>query len=124
MYILSFLSCILALCTTFPQAHAEEVSTPFETPEEMGVEDEKIYLDTDDLFFNDHQLFLRLDQNQYIEIPFLFSDESGCWTTAQSLHRPSITVNVLSKCRFCGHLYCIKCSNPDCSSNKKPASTP
>jgi hypothetical protein len=73
---------------------------------------DRIYLSSENLYPTSNGIFLDLNGNEYIHLPLLQSDNSGCWIRAEK-------IKILNDCPFCGRPYFIKCKNPSCPSNKK-----
>lgn len=77
----------------------------------VGYSGEKIYLNPAKIIPSSQGLFLNLKDQEYVALPMLYSDESGCYITP--------TISVPSICPNCKGEYIAKCHNPDCSGKQK-----
>lgn len=79
------------------------------------------YLQEKHLVPTDRGLLLILDDDNFIFIPKLMSDEAGCYIELASdnsfLFQNDISrgnVQIFNNCPGCGQQYFIRCKNPDC----------
>lgn len=75
---------------------------------------DKIYLNSENLYPTNEGLLLDLNGGEYILIPALQSDNTGCWVPIT--HK---NIEILNKCPLCGRRYFVRCKNPECPSNKQ-----
>ena len=80
--------------------------------QEYDYDRDRIYLRSKSLYPTSDGLFLDLNGNEYIHLPLLQSDNSGCWILAER-------IKILNDCPFCGRPYFVRCTNKDCPNNKK-----
>lgn len=71
----------------------------------VGCTEDRIYLNPDRLFPTEQGLYLNLNDADYVLLPTLNSDESGCYVPC---------INIFNKCPGCKQEYFIVCKNPDC----------
>jgi len=75
--------------------------------------EDRVYLNAENLYPTNDGMFLDLDGHNYVELISLQSDGHGC-----SVPNLSRNVSIYKNCRLCGELYLIRCKNPNCPSNK------
>jgi len=74
---------------------------------------DKIYLNAENIYPTDEGMFLDLDGYNSIALVGLHSDSQGCWVP--NVYRD---VGIFKKCPLCGKKYFVVCTNPECPSNK------
>ncbi|MDN3507154.1 MAG: hypothetical protein P0S96_07995 [Simkaniaceae bacterium] len=75
---------------------------------------EKVYIDAERIFPSNEGLYLRLDSENFISLPYLRADTEGCYL--------AISTKVTLPCRFCGTervSSAIPCPNKECPSRKE-----
>lgn len=78
-----------------------------------GCIDNKVYLNPEKIIPSDQGLFLNVQNEHYLHLPMIYSDEYGCYITPMLSLRPS------RDCPNCGQSYIGRCRNPDCPGNAK-----
>ncbi len=71
----------------------------------VGYSEDRIYLNPNRIFPTEQGLYLNLNDADYVLLPTLNSDESGCYVPC---------INIFNKCPACKQEYFIVCRNPDC----------
>lgn len=66
---------------------------------------DKLYLNPDRIFPTEQGIYLNLNDEDYVLLPTLNSDNSGCYVPC---------VQILNKCPGCGYDYFVSCTRPDC----------
>ncbi len=79
----------------------------------LGRIGEKVYLNPEKIIPSDQGLFLNLQNENYLPLQMIYSDENGCYIT------PMLSMKTTNTCPNCGQEYTARCRNPDCSGNKK-----
>jgi len=70
-----------------------------------GYSEDRVYLNPNRIFPTEEGVYLNLNDVDYILIPTLNSDSSGCYIPC---------VDVFNYCPGCGHKYFVSCSRPEC----------
>ncbi len=74
----------------------------------LGCVEDRVYLNPEKIIPSDRGLFLDVQNENYVPLPMIFSDESGCYI------RPVFDTSIYNKCPGCGESYFITCKNSDC----------
>lgn len=108
--------CMVVTCCAHESNHAlveEIVANASECIVE--VVDDKIYVNPARLFPTENGLFLHTRRDHYVAVPFLCSDEHGCYISV------GLDAKITKPCPHCGRERisgAFKCRNPDCPSNR------
>lgn len=70
-----------------------------------GYFEDKLYLNPDRIFPTEQGIYLNLNDEDYVLLPTLNSDNSGCYLPC---------VQILNTCPGCGYEYFVSCTRPDC----------
>jgi len=107
---------LLLCCFCYANHHASqsEILTIKESwVREMN--EDKLYVYSEQIYPSDQGIFLHVGNDQFIEIPTLYSDANGCYVLARS-------IKITKPCPLCGFERlsgAFPCKNPECPSNKK-----
>jgi hypothetical protein len=70
-----------------------------------GYSEDRLYLNPNRIFPTEQGIYLNLNDVDYVLLPTLNSDSSGCYLPC---------IDVLNTCPGCGYRYFVSCSRPDC----------
>ncbi|NGX37163.1 MAG: hypothetical protein K1000chlam2_00316 [Chlamydiae bacterium] len=113
----------LIFCTsTLRSEQPNEITTYLISSESScitRITESKVYINPDKIFPTNEGLFLELEQNEFVALPYLLADNEGCFV------EKSRVIKVTKPCPFCGCeriSNALRCPNRNCSSNEKKKS--